>query len=67
MQQKPKEEYQEIYDEVCRVLGRAVVMLKETGQPITEQTLQIMIQNHNEQTKDIYLTKIYTTAKRIIR
>lgn len=41
-------------------------MLKESGQPITEQTLQFMLQIHNEQTKDLYLTKIYTTAKRVI-
>ncbi len=63
---QPKEEHQAMYDDVCRVLGRAIVMLKESGQPITEQTLQFMLQIHNEQTKDLYLTKIYTTAKRVI-
>lgn len=42
------EDHQVMYDEVCRVLGRAVVMLKETGQPITLQTLRFMIQVHNE-------------------
>ncbi|MVT05962.1 DUF2767 domain-containing protein [Enterobacter sp. 10-1] len=63
---QPKEEYQALYDDVCRVIGRAVVMLKESGQPITEQTLRLMLQIHNEQTKDLYLTKIYTTAKRVV-
>lgn len=63
---QPKEEYQAVYDDVCRVIGRAVVMLKESGQPITEQTLRLMLQIHNEQTKDLYLTKIYTTAKRVV-
>lgn len=62
----PKEEHQALYDDVCRVLGRAVVMLKETEQPITEQTLRLMLQIHNEQTKDLYQTKIYTIAKRVI-
>lgn len=62
----PKEEHQAIYDDVCRVLGRAIIMLKETGQPITDKTLQLMLQVHNDQTKDLYLTKIYTTAKRVI-
>ncbi len=62
----PKEENQAMYDDVCRVLGRAIIMLKETGQPITDKTLQLMLQVHNDQTKDLYLTKIYTTAKRVI-
>lgn len=62
----PKEEHQARYDDVCRVLGRAIIMLKETGQPITDQTLHLMLQIHNDQTKDLYLTKIYTTARRVI-
>ncbi|VUS57510.1 hypothetical protein SB6415_00129 [Klebsiella pasteurii] len=62
----PKEEHQAMYDDVCRVLGRAIIMLKETGQPITDQTLHLMLQIHNDQTKDLYLTKIHTTARRVI-
>ena len=62
----PKEEHQAMYDDVCRVLGRAIIMLKETGQPITDQTLHLMLQIHNDQTKDLYLKKIYTTARRVI-
>ncbi len=61
-----EEEHQALYDDVCRVIGRAVVMLKQSEQPITEQTLGRMLQIHDERTKDLYLTRVYTTAKRVI-
>jgi hypothetical protein len=61
------DKHQAFYDDLCKALGRAVVLLKESGQPVTEQTLDLMLQNHNTQTEDLYLTKIYTTARRIIR
>lgn len=61
-----EDEHQALYVDVCRVIGRAVVMLKQSEQPITQQTIGHMLQVHDERTKDLYLTKVYTTAKRVI-
>ncbi|MFP2430320.1 DUF2767 domain-containing protein [Enterobacter ludwigii] len=60
------EEKQAVYDDVCRVIGRAVVMLKETDQPITISTINLMLQAHSDQNGDAYLSKVYTVAKDVM-
>ncbi|EAM8425055.1 DUF2767 family protein [Salmonella enterica] len=51
-----------VYDDVCRAIGRAVVVLKETGQPVTQDRIRLMLQVHSDQKGDVYLSKIYATA-----
>ena len=60
------EEKQAVYDDVCRVIGRAVVMLKETNQPVTINTIKLMLQAHSDQNADAYLSRIYTVAKDVM-
>lgn len=51
------EEKQAVFDDVCRVIGRAVVMLKETNQPVTKNSINLMLQAHSDQSDDAYLSK----------
>ncbi len=55
-----------MYDDVCRVIGRAVVILKEAGQPVTQDRIKIMLQMHSEQNSDIHMSYIYATAKDVL-
>jgi hypothetical protein len=60
------EEKQIMYDDVCRVIGLAVIMLKETHQPVTVNTIKLMLQAHSDQNNDIYLSRIYTVASDVM-
>ncbi|WP_254877153.1 DUF2767 domain-containing protein [Salmonella enterica] len=60
------EEKFSMYDDVCRVIGRAVVVLKETGQPVTQDGIKLMLQVHSDQNSDAYLSKIYVTAQDVL-
>lgn len=60
------EEKQAIFDDVCRVIGRAVVMLKETNQPVTKNSINLMLQAHSDQSDDAYLSRIYAVAKDVM-
>lgn len=60
------EEKQIMYDDVCRVIGLAVIMLKETNQPVTVNTIRLMLQAHSDQNNDIYLSRIYTVASDVM-
>ena len=60
------EEKLSVYDDVCRVIGRAVVALKETGQPVTPDSIKLMLQVHSEQSCDPYLSKIFVTAQDVL-
>lgn len=50
-----EQEMQAVFDDVCRVVGRAVVMLKQTGQPVTINSIALMLQVHADQNEDEYL------------
>ncbi|EFV5170924.1 DUF2767 family protein [Salmonella enterica] len=60
------EEKQAVFDDVCRVIGRAVVMLKETNQPVTKNSINLMLQAHSDQSDDTYLSRIYAVAKDVM-
>jgi hypothetical protein len=60
------DEMQAVYDDVCRVIGRAVVMLKESDQPVTKNSIKLMLQAHADQNGDPYLTRIYSVAKDVM-
>ncbi|KNC92542.1 hypothetical protein [Trabulsiella odontotermitis] len=60
------EEKMEVYHDVCWVIGRAVVMLKQTDQPVTVNSINLMLQAHSDQNDDEYLSKIYSTAKKVM-
>lgn len=60
------EEKRSVYDDVCRVIGRAMVALKETGQPVTHDNIKLMLQVHSEQNSDAYLAKIFTVAQEVL-
>ncbi|EAT7400469.1 DUF2767 family protein [Salmonella enterica] len=53
-----EEEKLSVYDDVCRVIVRAVVVLKETGQPVTQDRIKLMLQVHSDQNGDDYVSKI---------
>lgn len=61
-----EEEKQAVFDDVCRVIGRAVVMLKETNQPVTKNSINLMLQAHSDQSDDAYLSRIYAVAKDVM-
>lgn len=60
------DEKQAVFDDVCRVIGRAVVMLKETNQPVTKKSINLMLQAHSDQSDDAYLSRIYAVAKDVM-
>ncbi|ECB7930287.1 TPA: DUF2767 domain-containing protein [Salmonella enterica] len=60
------EEKQAVFDDVYRVIGRAVVMLKETNQPVTKNSINLMLQAHSDQSDDAYLSRIYAVAKDVM-
>lgn len=60
------EEKQAVFDDVCRVIGRAVVMLKETNQPVIKNSINLMLQAHSDQSDDAYLSRIYAVAKDVM-
>ncbi|EJF1949785.1 DUF2767 family protein [Salmonella enterica] len=60
------EEKLSVYDDVCRVIGRAVVALKETRQIVTLDSIKLMLQAHSEQNCEAYLLKIYVKAQDVL-
>lgn len=60
------EEKTSIYIDVCRVIGRAVVLLKEAGQPVTQDRIKLMMQMDLEQNDDPYMLNIYATAQDVL-
>ncbi|HFW5148722.1 TPA: DUF2767 domain-containing protein [Salmonella enterica subsp. enterica serovar Potsdam] len=69
MEEGAMNEYEQklsVYDDVCRVIGRAVVMLKETNQPVTKNSINLMLQAHSDQSDDAYLSRIYAVAKDVM-
>ncbi|EAB5927725.1 DUF2767 family protein [Salmonella enterica subsp. enterica serovar Newport] len=60
------EEKISVYIDVCRVIGRAVVLLKEAGQPVTQDRIKLMVQMHSEQNDDPYMSNSYATAQDVL-
>jgi hypothetical protein len=44
------------------LIGRAVVMLKEAQQPVTNSNIRLMLQADRRQNDDVYLAQIYDIA-----
>lgn len=55
-------EKQVIFDEVCRVIGRAVIMLKENNQSITRHSINLRLRTHAEQNRDTHISTVYVIA-----
>ncbi|EDF5515929.1 DUF2767 family protein [Salmonella enterica] len=55
-----------VYIDVCRVIGRTVIVLKEAGQPVTQDRIKVMLQMHSEQNSDAYMSNIYATAQDVL-
>ncbi|ECD2400834.1 DUF2767 family protein [Salmonella enterica subsp. enterica serovar Newport] len=55
-----------IYYDVCCVIGRVVLMLKESGHPVTVSGISLMLQVHSDQNSDAYLSKVYAVAKNVM-
>lgn len=47
-----EQEMQVVFEDVCRVVGRALVVLKQTGQPVTINRIALMLQAHADQNED---------------
>ncbi|EBR0952816.1 DUF2767 family protein [Salmonella enterica] len=60
------EEKQVVYNDVCRVIGRVVIMLKQTDQPVTVNNVKLMLREHSDQNDDTYLSRIYAVAKDVM-
>ncbi|EGS3384451.1 DUF2767 family protein [Salmonella enterica subsp. enterica serovar Mikawasima] len=60
------EEKQVVYNDVCRVIGRVVVMLKQTDQPVTVNNVKLMLREHSDQNDDTYPSRIYAVAKDVM-
>ncbi|WP_202306014.1 DUF2767 domain-containing protein [Dryocola clanedunensis] len=52
-----------VFDDVCRVIGRAAVMVKQSGQVVNGSTIKMMLENHATQSNDDYMKSIYTVAQ----
>ena len=57
-----EDEKRAVYDDVCRVVGRAVVMLTESNQLVTKNSINLMLQAHRDQVDDKYLERIYKVS-----
>jgi hypothetical protein len=66
MAMEVEEEAQAVFDDVCRVIGRAAVMLKQSGQVVNNNTIKLMLQAHADQNDDAYLKRIYTVARDVM-
>ncbi|EMK1730683.1 DUF2767 family protein [Salmonella enterica] len=60
------EEKLSVYDDVCRVIGQAVVTLKESRQPVTQNRIKLTLKVHSDKNSDAYLSKIYVTAQDVM-
>ncbi|EAZ3127043.1 hypothetical protein G4E41_004829 [Salmonella enterica] len=43
-----------------------IVMLKETNQPVTKNSINLILQAHSDQSDDAYLSRIYAVAKDVM-
>lgn len=62
-----EQEMKAVFDDVCRVVGRAVVMLKQTNQPVTLNSIGLMLQAHADQSDDAYMERIYKVARDVMK
>lgn len=62
-----EEEARVVFDDVCRVVGRAAIMLKETHQPVTNNSINLMLQAHADQNDDPYMRRIYAVARDVMK
>lgn len=54
-------------EEVYKVLGRIVVVLKEAQRPVTNDSIQLMLHSYSSLNSDAHQAKIYAAAKRVMR
>lgn len=51
-----------IYSEVCRVTGRAAIMLLDSRQMITKGNIRQLLYSHKEQEMDRFMNEVYEVA-----
>lgn len=51
-----------VYGEICQVIGRAAVLLCKSGEPVTKEAIQIMLEIYSEQQNDDFMNVIYEKA-----
>lgn len=51
-----------VYGEICQVIGRAAVLLCKSGEPVTKEAIQVMLEIYSEQQNDDFMNVIYEKA-----
>ncbi|GAA0334744.1 DUF2767 family protein [Morganella psychrotolerans] len=51
-----------IYSEVCRVTGRAAIMLLDSRQMISKANIRQLLCSHKEQEVDRFMSEVYEVA-----
>lgn len=56
-----------VFEDVRRVIGRAVVVLKKSNQDVNNTTVGLILQKHAGKNRNLYLNRIYTLARDIMK
>lgn len=51
-----------VYGEICQAIGRAAVLLCKSGEPVTKEAIQVMLEIYWEQQNDDFMNVIYEKA-----
>ena len=62
-----EKESQAVFEDVCRVIGRVVIMLKQSNQDVNNSTISLMLQAHSGKRSNTHLQKIYAAARDIMK
>ncbi|WP_202303724.1 DUF2767 domain-containing protein [Dryocola clanedunensis] len=56
-----------LFEDVRRVIGRAVVVLKKSNQDVNNNTVGLILQEYAGENSNLYLNRIYTLARDIMK
>ncbi|OBU06873.1 DUF2767 family protein [Morganella psychrotolerans] len=56
------DEREMVYSEVCRVTGRAAIMLLDSRQMISKANIKQLLCSHKEQEVDRFMNEVYEVA-----
>jgi len=62
-----EKEAQAVFEDVCRVIGRVVIMLKQSSQDVNDSTISLMLQAHAGKRTNTHLGKVYAAARDIMK
>lgn len=51
-----------VYGEICQAIGRAAVLLCKSGELVTKEAIQVMLEIYWEQQNDDFMNVIYEKA-----